>query len=105
MSNEKIKELLQDKDQLANENAALRQENAELKSKQAQYLNTIREQGAELEKLLILARTVENHFIENGPGWQVERCVGCGKCEYVLLEEALVKALGSDSKFPHEYQK
>ncbi len=99
MNDAKSKELL------VNENAALRQENAELKSRESQYLNTIREQGEELEKLRILARTVENHFIENGPGWQVERCVGCGKCEYVLLEEALVKALGPASKFPYEFHK
>ena len=93
MSDEKSKELLQEKDRLANENAVLRQENAELKLRESEYLNTIREQGAELEKLRIVARTVEKHFIENGPGWQVEKCVGCGKCDYVLLEDALAKAL------------
>lgn len=93
------------KELLAKENAVLRQENAELRLRESQYLNTIREQEAEMEKLRTLARTVENHFIENGPGWQVERCVGCGKCDYVLLEEELVKALGPASKFPYEYQK
>ena len=97
MSNEKSKEL-QARDHLENENNALRRENSELKLREEKYINTIKEQDAELEKLRILARTVENHFNENGSSWQVERCIGCGKCDYVLLEDAVTKALAAGNK-------
>jgi len=95
LSDEKIKVILPGEEHLENENAALRQENAELKLKEEKYAKIIKEQAAELEQLRILARVVERHFIENGPGWQVERCVGCGKCDYVLLENSLAKALAT----------
>lgn len=93
MNDERIKELLQEKGYLENKNTALLQEIAELKLKEEGYIKTIKEQSAEMEQLRILARTVEKHFIENGSGWQVERCVGCGKCDYMVLEDSLAKAL------------
>ena len=73
------------------ENTILRKENEEFKVREEQYLNTIKEQGEELERLRVMAKVLETHFNENGPGWQVERCVGCGKCDYVLLENSLAK--------------
>ncbi len=95
MSDEKRIKLMQEKDHLENDNAALRQEIEALKLREEKYLYTIKEQGSELEKLRNLARVTEQHFIENGPGWQVERCIGCGKCDYVLLGNTLEKALAS----------
>lgn len=74
-----------EKEQYDNIIAALQQENKELKS-------TIQEQAQELEKLRAVAKALQNHFLKNGPAWQVERCAACGKCDYMLLEESLVKA-------------
>jgi len=74
-----------DKDQAENLIAALQQENRELKA-------TLQEQAQELEKLRAVATALQNHFLKNGPAWQVERCAACGKCDYMLLEESLVNA-------------
>lgn len=82
----------QEKERLKNENNTILQENRELKLREEMYLNTIKEQNLELEKLRAVAKALQDHFMKNGPSWQVERCVGCGKCDYILLEDALVKA-------------
>lgn len=74
-----------EKEQYENMIAVLQQENKALKS-------TIEEQVQELEKLRAVAKTLQNHFLKNGPAWQVERCAACGKCDYMLLEESLVNA-------------
>lgn len=96
MNELKMTEILQEKNSLENMNNALMKENAELKLREEQYMNTIKQQSMELEKLRIVAQALEKHFRENGSGWQVERCVGCGKCDYILLEESLSKALAAN---------
>ena len=94
MSNAKTNKQMNEAELLAKveENTILQKENAALKLKEEKYINTIKEQGEELERLRVVAKVLENHFMENGPGWHVEKCVGCGKCDYVLLENSLAKA-------------
>ncbi len=71
--------------------SALRTEHAELKTREEQYINTIKEQGQELEQLHRLARVVRNHFEDFfNTGCHVERCVACSKCDYEILGQALL---------------
>lgn len=92
MSKEMEQAGLTEKERLEKENIALQEEITALRLKEENHTQTIQAQNQELEKLRTIVKALQDHFLKNGPAWQVERCVGCGKCDYMLLEESLVKA-------------
>jgi len=69
----------------------MKAEIAELKSRETEYMKTIKEQGQELESLHRLARVVLTHFEDFLiTGCHVDRCVACGKCDYEVLGQAIM---------------
>jgi hypothetical protein len=68
--------------------AALQAVIAELKQKEAHYIESNQAQAEELQELRELAQVVRKHFNDN---IMVERCIACSRCEYDAMENALSK--------------
>ncbi|CFX89724.1 Uncharacterized [Syntrophomonas zehnderi OL-4] len=76
---------------VATEIEQLRNENAELKSQVEKHAAMMQEQNQELEQLRKLAGVVLKHFegvLDNG--CYVDRCMGCSRCDYEILGQALL---------------